>query len=109
MLMQFSGTIAAAGSVSNVLSGSTFEFLGFDASVAFAVIASAAGIVATVQSGADVLMEESPISTANRYGIWPDDFPLQDVAASGERLRVSLRNTSAGNLTYFVTVKVDPL
>jgi hypothetical protein len=31
------------------------------------------------------------------------------VGAAGERLVVKLRNTTAGVLTYFVTVKVDPL
>lgn len=108
-MMQFSAAVAAGATVANVLTGSTFEFLGYDAQVQFAVIGSATGFVATVQSGADVLMEESPISTANRFGIFPDDFPLSDVAAGGERLRVTLRNTSAGALTYFVTVRVDPL
>lgn len=106
-MMQFSETLAAGASVVNVLAGSTFEFLQGDAQVSFAVIGSASGLVATVQSGADVLLEESPISIQNRFGIFPDDFALQDVAAAGERLTVKLRNTSAGPLTYFVTVKVD--
>lgn len=108
-LMKYSATIAAGATVANVLSGSAFEFLQYNAQVAFAVVASATGIVATVQSGSDVLMEESPISLANRFGVWPDDFDLVDVAAQAERLVVKLRNTSAGTLTYFVTVKVDPL
>lgn len=108
-MMQFSASVGPGVSVGNVLAGSTFEFLQYDAHVELAVIGSATGFVATVQSGADVLMEESPISTANRFGVYPDDFPLTDVAAGGERLRVSLRNTSAGALTYFVTVKVTPL
>jgi hypothetical protein len=108
-MMQFTGSLAAGATLPNVLAGSTFEFLSYDAAVQFAVIGSAAGLVATVQSGADVLMEESPISTANRFGIFPDDFPLSDVAAGGERLKVLLRNTSAGALTYFVTVRVDQL
>lgn len=108
-LMKFSASIPTGGSVANVLAGSAFEFMQGDAQVAIAVIASATGIVATVQSGSDVLMEESPVSLANRFGIWPDDFDLTDVAAQSERLVVKLRNTSAGTLTYFVTVKVDPL
>jgi len=108
-MMQFTAPVVAGATVNNVLAGSTFEFLSFNAHVQFAVIGSAAGLVATVQSGADVLMEESPISTANRFGIFPDDFPLSDVAAAGERLRVSIRNPTAGTLSYFVTVRVDPL
>lgn len=107
MLMKFSASIGAGVTIPNVLSGSAFEFLRSNAEVSFGIVSSATGIVATVQSGADVLMEESPISTANRFPIWPDDFDLVDVAAAGERLVVKLRNTTGGALTYFVTVKVD--
>lgn len=108
-LMKFSASIAAGATIANVLQGSAFEFLNQNAQVAIGIVTSATGIVATVQSGSDVLMEESPVSIANRFPIWPDDFDLTDVAAQGERLVVKLRNTSAGALTYFVTVKVDPL
>ncbi len=108
-LMKFTGSIAAGATVNNVLSGSAFEFTKYHSQVAYAVVGSATGLVATVQSGADVLMEESPISTQNRFGVWPDDFDLIDVAEAGDRQVVRIRNTSAGALTYFVTVKVDEL
>lgn len=104
-----SASIAAGATVDNALSGSAFEYLPYNAQVRYAVIGSGTGIVATVQSGSDVLMEESPISTQNRFGLFPDDFDLSDVAAGGERQIVKLRNTSAGALTYFVTLQVDPL
>ena len=108
-LMKSSGSIAANGTNTNVLNGSTFEFMKNHAQVSFAVLGSAAGLVSTVRSGSDTLMEESPVSPQNRFGIYPDDFDLVDVAEAGDRLIVAMRNTTAGALTYFVTVKVDEL
>jgi len=108
-LMKFTGSVAANSTNTNVLNGSTFEFMKSNAQVQFAVLGSATGLVATVRSGSDTLMEESPISTQNRFGIYPDDFDLDDVAEAGDRLIVSIRNTTAGALTYFVTVKVDEI
>lgn len=106
-IIRKTASLAAGATVDNVLSGSAFEYLPQAAHIQFAVIGSATGLVATVQSGSDVLQEEAPISTANRFGLFPDDFDLTDVAAGGDRLIVKVRNTSGGALTYFVTAKVD--
>jgi len=108
-IMKFSASLPANSTVTNALSGSTFEFLKTHAQVTFAINGSAAGLVATVRSGSDTLMEESPINVQNRFGIFPDDFDLQDVAEAGDRLVVTIRNTTAAALTYYVTVKVDEL
>lgn len=108
-ILKKSASIAAGATVDNVFSGSAFEYLPFNALVEFGIVGSATGIVATVQSGADLLMEESPISTQNRFPVYPDDFDLQDVAAGGERVICKLRNTTGGALTYFVTLRVSPL
>lgn len=108
-MIKKSATIATGVTVDNVLSGSAFEFLQYNANVRYAINGSATGIVATVQSGADVLMEESPINIQNRFGVFPDDFDLSDVAGAGERQIVKLRNTSAGTLTYYVSMQIDPL
>lgn len=104
-----SQSIAANLTVDNLLSGSAFEFLAFNASCDFGVVASATGLVVTILSGSDVILEESPISTANRFPIFPDDFPVSDVAAAGERLIVRVRNTTAGALTIFLTVRINPV
>lgn len=108
-LIKKSAAVLTGATVDNVLAGSAFEFLPYNANVRYAINGSATGFVATVQSGADILMEESPINIQNRFGVFPDDFDLQDVAGAGERQVVKLRNTSAGTLTYFVTLQVDPM
>lgn len=108
-IIKKSAAVLTGVTVDNVLSGSAFEFLPYNANVRYAINGSATGFVATVQSGSDVLMEESPINIQNRFGIFPDDFDLSDVAGAGERQVVKLRNTSAGTLTYYVTLQVDPM
>lgn len=103
-------SIPAAGSNNNVLSGSAFEYLPFNARVDIGVIGDAGGNHrATIQSGSDVLMEESPISRAARVPIWPDDYDLSDVAAQGDRLKIAVRNLSAGALDVFWAVRITPL
>lgn len=99
----------AAGATNNPLSGSIYEYPG-DSHVRIALVqqsATVGAIVATVQSGSDTLMEESPISNANRYPVDPDDYGLEDDVLDGERLRVLLRNTTAGAISVWVAVKID--
>lgn len=102
-------SVGANAKVDNVLTGKVYEVLGFDAVVEFGLTASAVGLNATVISGTDVLQDDQEVSAANRLPIYPDDFVLNDVTAAGERLVVSLRNTTAAAITAFSVVKLTPL
>ena len=108
MRFQTTASLAAGASVANVLSGTQLELINKASLAKFGIVASATGLLATVMSGSDVLLEESTVSLANRFPIDPDDF-FKDVAASGDRLKVALRNPTAGAITYFVTVETQPL
>jgi hypothetical protein len=103
-------SIPANGSNNNVLAGSAFEFMPYHGRVDIGLVGDAGGNHrATVQSGSDVLLEESPISRAARVPVWPDDYSLSDVAAAGDRLKLAVRNVSAGALDVFWAVRVTPL
>lgn len=108
-VIQNSVSVAANATNDNVLSGSQFEFLPFDAHLNFGLVGSATGLVADVYSGTDTLAEGMALSTQNRFPVFPDDFPLEDVAAAGERLKVRIRNTTGGALTAFYAVRVTPI
>lgn len=101
------------GATATPLSGSQFEFLPYDAQVEFALNQQSAAIndiLATVNSGSDILQEEGPISAQARSPIYPDDFFLDDVAAAGERLKIRLRNTTAATTIVVVgAVRITPL
>jgi hypothetical protein len=108
MRVQFTASLAAGASVVNVLAGTQLELINRPSIAKFGITGSAAGLLASVYSGADTLMEESAVAAANRMPIEPDDF-FKDVAAPGDRLKVGIRNPTAGALTYFVVVETMPL
>ncbi len=101
-------SIALNATVANVLAGSQYEFLPFDALIEFGLVASAVGLNATVTSGTDILQQDQEVSAANRLPIYPDDFVLTDVVAAGERLVVGYRNTTGAAITAFTVVKITP-
>lgn len=104
-------TVMTASGVANPLVGSQYEFLPFDANVEISVQADATGVLATVFSGSDVLMQEGPIQVGaiNVLPKYPDDYFLQDIAAAGERLSVNLRDTSGAVRTVMTTIRLTPI
>ncbi len=108
-LIQSSISIPANSVNDNVIAGSQFEFLPYNAALRFALNGSAAGLVADVYSGQDVLAEQMGVNTLNRVPINPDDFLLSDVAGAGERIKMRVRNTSGGALTLFYACMIDPI
>lgn len=111
-VIQGSVSIAASGVNDNVLQGSQFEFLPFDAALEFGVNGDANGadLRVDVFSGQDVLMENAPMSVQNRIPVYPDDFQLTDAAGAGERIKIRARNTSAAAArTLFFSVRITPL
>lgn len=108
-LIQQSVSVPASGVIDNVLTGSQFEFLPYDAQLNFGMVASATGLVVDAYSGQDTLCETLGPSTANRFPIFPDDFNLTDVAGAGERIKIRVRNTTAGALTFFYALQINPL
>lgn len=106
-LIQQSISIAANAVNDNVIAGSQFEFLPYNASLRFALNGSATGLVSDVYSGQDVLAEQMGVNALNRVPINPDDFLLTDVAAAGERIKIRCRNTTAGALTLFFALMID--
>jgi len=108
-VIQNSVSVAANSTNDNVIQGSQFEFLPYNAMLEFGLCGSAAGLVADVYSGQDTVAESFALNTQNRFPVYPDDYPLNDVAGAGERVKVRIRNTTAGALTCFYSVKITPV
>lgn len=93
-------TSVAAGAVNdNLLSGSAFEYARANAIVSLGVVASATGAFITVQSGPDIVLEESPPAVSAVMPIIPDNMIYNFAANAGDRLVVRFRNPTAGALT----------
>lgn len=102
-------SIAASSANENILSGSAFEFLRGNAIVSIGLTGSATGLVANIQSGADIVLEESPLAVKTTMPIIPDDMYYNDVGIQGDRLVIRCRNTTGGALTVRALVQVTPL
>lgn len=109
MIIQKEVSVAANATVENLLSGSAFEFLRGNAIVSAGVTAAATGLVVTIQSGADIVLEESPVYIKTNYPIIPDEMYYTDVGVAGDRLVVRIRNTTGGALVVRCIVQITLL
>lgn len=106
--------VPANGTVDNLISGSIYEYLPWNASVNAGFIsegAAATDLLLTVNSGSDTILEEAPtrFAAAGTFPVIPDDMDVQDVAGAGERLVFRARNTTAGALNINFLVQLNPI
>lgn len=96
------------------LVGNQFEYLPYNARVAFAIVSpdtTPGAITATIYSGADVLQQDGPVTekaATNQVVSAQDDFLVQDVAAGGERISVQLRNSTGAAINVLTVVQIYP-
>lgn len=105
-------TSVPANATAFPLTGSVYETMQYHAHVEFAMnqqSGSLGGVLATVNSGPDTLLEESPISFNARVPLYPDDYELADDVAAGDKLRVQLRNTTGGAIVVVTSLRITPL
>ena len=102
-------SIGANSANENILAGSSFEFLRGNSVVSIGLTGSATGLVANIQSGADIVLEESPLLVKDSMPIIPDDMYYNDVGVVGDRQVVRVRNTTAGALTVRAVVQITPI
>jgi len=94
-------TIVAAGAVNdNLLQGSAFEYMRGNGVVSAGVVASVTGGFITIQSGPDIVLEESPPALLGVMPLVPDQFYYNWAAAAGDRLLIRARNPTAGAITF---------
>ena len=102
-------SVGVGATVENALSGSAFEFLRRNAVVSIGVTAAATGTFVTIQSGSDIVLEESPPFVLTNFPSIPDQMYYNDVGRAGDRLIVKLRNPTAGAIIMRVVVQVTDL
>jgi len=102
-------SVAANATVVNVLAGKLHEFLSAPSTIRLYGTASAVGLNVTFIVGSEVLLQDQEINSQNRLPIVPDDFTEQGFGNTGERILVSLRNTTAGAITGFTRVDIEAL
>jgi len=108
-----SADIAAGAVNANIWAGSVFEYARSNGLLSIGLIqpetaaaGPVAGLLATINVGADVVCEEfavptnDPAISGRNTPVIPDDFFFQDAAAQGDRIVTSIRNPTGGALAF---------
>jgi hypothetical protein len=99
-------SVAANAVSANQLAGQLYEFLDRPARILLAACSSAVGINCTLIVGGVAVLNDQPISQANRVPILPDDVVTEEGPVMG-RLILTFRNTTVGALTVNFSLDVD--
>lgn len=93
----------------NIFNGSAFEYSRGRQLVSLGVTAAATGTLCTITSGADIILEESPTYIKTQFPIVPDEMFYNDIMEPMDRLRVQIRNGTAGALVARSIALLTPL
>lgn len=107
--IQIETSVASGTSNSNLFSGSAFEYSRGRQALSMGVNAAATGTFVTIQSGADVVLEESPPYVATVFPIVPDQMFYNDIMEPFDRLRVAARNPTGGAVIHRAIALLTPL
>ncbi len=108
-VIQRAVTLATTVSDPNLVSGSAFEFARQRQVVSIGIMASQAGGLCNINSGADVVAEEFPVAVATRFPIIPDEMYYTDVQEQGDRLVISARNTAGTDTIFRLVVQTSAI
>lgn len=108
-VIQRAVTIAANVTNDNIIAGSQYEFARRRCIISGAVVGSATGLVANINSGGDVVMEQFPLKILDAFPVIPDDFVFQDVMEVGDRLSIPVQNTTGGTLVARVIIQIQDI
>lgn len=102
-------SIAANTTSANLLAGDINEFLGRAAVVSLFCTGAAVGLRAQLLIGADVTVDDQPISDANRFPETPQDFLTRGGGLPGDRLTLRFRNTTGAAILARWRLAVEPV
>ena len=66
------------------------------------------GLNASLIIGGTLFLDNQEVNAQNRMPLIPDDVLSQGAGFKGDRVIVRLRNTTAGAITGFTRVDIDP-
>lgn len=107
--MQIEVSVGAGATNSNVFTGSAYEYSRGRQLLSLGVTAASTGSFITIQSGSDVLLEESAPFVLTTFPIVPDHMFYNDVMEAFDRLRVAVRNPSGGAIVHRSLALLQPV
>lgn len=107
-IMTYIASVAANTTVANAMSGKSHEFLTEPSVVSIGVGSSAVGMNCSLIVGDEITVDDQEVPVLTTLPAFPDHILAQAGGMQGERVIVKLRNTTAGALTAYVKVLVEP-
>lgn len=107
--IQVETSVGAGLSNSNLFTGSAFEYSRGRQLVSLGVTAAATGTFITIQSGADIILEESAPTVKTVMPVVPDDMYYNDIMEPMDRLRVAVRNPTGGAVIHRAIALLTPV
>lgn len=104
-------SLMTANGQATPLTGWQYEYLPWPAYLEVGMNATTAGVVATLTSGSDTLMEQSNLQAGATAGVIPSPLNVPfvtDEAAAGDRIKTLLREILAGTPTVNQIYKLTP-
>lgn len=101
----------AAGATFNPLDGWNYEFVPRPGIVKILHRATAVGLVVTITSGSDQLLQEAPVPAGGTAGQTPSEFnvaAITDGVNAGDRQAIRYRNPTGGAITVDGIVDYTP-
>lgn len=103
-------SIPANSTLENIVAGSQYEFARRRCVISGGIVGAAAGLLANVNSGGDVVMEQFPLQIkATDFPIIPDEFVFTDVMEAGDRLSIPVQNTTGGAIVARIIVQIQDI
>ena len=102
----------APGATFRPLDGWQYQYLPWPAETTVMSRATAVDVVQTYTSGSETIVEESPVQAGGTAGVTPSPLntPVQGwLAAAGDLLKLTFRNTSGAAITVDGIIEVVPL
>ena len=102
----------AAGGTFDPLDSWNYQYVPKGGIISILHRATAVGLVATIVSGSDQLMQEAPVPAGGVAGQTPSEFnvkPVTDPVSRGDRISIRYRNPTGGAITVDGIIDYTPV
>lgn len=102
----------AAGATFDPLDGWNYQYVPRAGVIKIVHNATAVGLLATITSGSDQLMQEGPVPSGGTAGVIPSELnvpPIVDEVAPNDRQSIRYRNPTGGAITVNGMIDYTPV
>jgi len=102
-------SVAANVTIENILAGKVAEFLSENSLIRVFISAAATGMNTSFLVGTESQVQDQEISSSNRFPQDPEDFLAESGGLEGDRILISLRNTTGAAIIVRTRISIEPV